>query len=322
MNSRLIDTVKKLIILCLGSALILSIVMLASPGVQSRFIETRIDETPVFLDKYIGKNLRDDIVKDLDTATLGFLLKAGLIQTRPNKGPAAYFMAERHYGVISANDPLVKKRLRNRPSSDFTLFRSISTNFYANELVSSSVTAQDGSYVFVNADEQWHKSVLHAYTHAIAAVNAPASVAIIFSNDGSFDPDIRFAFRFIDEVFALLASDMYSLSVLNGGSIDKAWSDFATVSTRHYTDPDSDILKREAEIIMATYDMPQKSAEFYSSCNAFTVWILKTYGRQTLCTLSASFLSGNYESLNQLFSVAGGFHSALEAWQGNASIPF
>lgn len=321
-KSRRIDTIKKAAVLSLGALMLIAIVMLASPWVQSRFVEASIDNAPIFIDKYVDKNLRAHIVQDIGKATQGFLLEAGLLEAKPVKGPVAYFITDRHYGVISAHDPLVKMRIQNRPSSDFILFRSISTNYYANEPVTKSVTAQDGSYVFINADDQWRGSVLHAYAHAIAATNAPASVALIFRNDGSFDPAVRFAFRFIDETFALLASDMYILSLRLGSNLEESWAAFPVATAHRYTDPDSDILKRESEILIATYDMPQKSAEFYSSCNAFAAWMLQTYGRQMLCTTSAAFFTGNYETLDQLFGSMGGFNTALEAWKGNTTVPF
>ncbi len=314
------EIVKKSPIIAAGLFMMIAVIVLTSAPVQSRFIETSFEETPVFIDKYVPRNLREAFAAGLPDATTGFLVEAGLLSAQPERGPIAYFAADRHYGVISANDPLVKKRLQGRPSSDFVLFRSISTNFYANELVTRSVAAQDGSYVFVNIDPHWRASVLHAYAHAIAAANAPASIAAAFKLDQGYDPDLRFAFRFVDETFTLFASDLLELSATSG-SLDAAWTTFPAATRDRYADEGSDVQERQAEIIMATYDLPQKSAEFYSACNSFAAWLLEQYGRESFGAAAASFFSGAYATLDDLFVQRGGLEAAVKAWKGDSSIP-
>jgi len=320
MQARTRETVKKAAIIVVGVAMFTTIAILTSARTQSRFIEADYDGTPVFVDKYVQETLRNEFVAGIGDATTGFLTEAGLLASKPARGPVAYFAADRHYGVVSANDPLVKKRLRGRPSSDFVLFRSISTNFYANELVTRSVAAQDGSYVFVNIDEHWRASVLHAFTHAVAAANAPASLTAAFRLDEGYDPELRFSFRFVDEVFALLASDLLELSVTEG-SLGAAWSSFPAATAKLYADPESAVMERQAEVIMATYDLPQKSAEFYVACNSFAAWMLDRYGRDGLTSVARIFLSGSYTTLDDLFKAPGGLSAAVEAWKGDASIP-
>jgi len=320
MSVRTRETVKKTLIIVAGLFMLIALIVLTSAPVQSRFVEKNLDGTPVFIDKYVPKTLRQEFAVDLGKATSGFLVESGLLAARAARGPIAYFAADRHYGVISANDPLVKKRLRGRPSSDFVLFRSIGTNFYANELVTRSVAAQDGSYVFVNIDQHWRASVLHAYTHAIAAANAPASIAASFRLDQGYDPELRFAFRFVDETFALFASDLLELSAATG-SLDAAWASFAAATRGRYADQGSDVQERQAEIIMATYDLPQKSAEFYSACNSFAAWLLDRYGREAFIYTATSFLTGTYATLDGPFTAQGGFEAAVQAWKGDSSIP-
>jgi hypothetical protein len=319
MNSKSRATLQKVMISVVAIIMTAALVYLTSATTQSRFVEGSDRGTPVFIDKYVAPTLRDDFDTNLDAATYGFLVDAGLLSVRPSSGPVAYFAADRHYGVISANDPLVRRRLRGRPSSDFTLFRSISINFYANELVSKSVAAQDGSYVFVNIDEHWRASVLHAYVHAIAAANAPASMGPAFSADASFDPELKFAFRFVDETFALLSSDLFDLSTSIG--IDKAWSGFGAGTSSRYVSPASDVLEREAEIVMATYDMPQKTVEFYAACNAYAASLIEKNGKDAVCQVARRFLTGSYASLDDLFSAMGGLSIAIETWKGDATIP-
>jgi hypothetical protein len=320
MSVRTRETVKKTLIVMAGLFMLIALVVLTSAPVQSRFVEKNLDGTPVFIDKYVPKTLRHEFAGDLGKATKGFLVESGLLAARPARGPIAYFAADRHYGVISANDSLVKKRLQGRPSSDFVLFRSIGTNFYANELVTRSVAAQDGSYVFVNIDQHWRASILHAYTHAIAAANAPASIAASFRLDQGYDPELRFAFRFVDETFALFASDLLELSATTG-SLDAAWASFAAATRNRYAEQCSDVQERQAEIIMATFDLPQKSAEFYSACNSFAAWLLEQYGRESFGAAAASFFSGAYTTLDDLFVQQGGLEAAVKAWKGESSIP-
>ncbi len=319
MNSRIREKLQKITVSIVAIMMATALLYLTSAATQSRFVEHDVRGTPVFIDKYVAPALRDDFEAHLDAATYGFLADAGLLSTRPQVGPVAYFAADRHYGVISANDPLVKRRLKGRPSSDFALFRSISINFYANELVSKSVAAQDGSYVFVNIDEHWRASVLHAYVHAIAAANAPAAMKPAFSADASFDPQLKFAFRFVDETFALLSSDLFDLSAKVG--LDVAWSNFRAGTSSRYASPGSDVLEREAEIVMATYDMPQKTVEFYAACNAYAASMLEHYGRESVCRIAGRFLSGSYASLDDLFSGLGGLAATLETWKGDATVP-
>lgn len=319
MNRKTKETAQKVAISIAGMLMIAALVYLTSASTQSRFVEYSDRGTPVFVDKYVEPRLRDQFAADLDAATFGFLAEAGMLAKRPLNGPVGYFAADRHYGVISANDPLVKRRLRGRPSSDFALFRSISINFYANELVSKSVAAQDGSYVFVNLDQHWRASVLHAYTHAIAAANAPESMRPAFSADATFDPQLKFAFRFVDETFALLASDLFDLSTRTG--LDLAWANFGTGTASRYVSPTSDVLEREQEIVMATYDMPQKTVEFYAACNAYAASLLKRYGRDSICQVARRFLTGSYVSLDELFSAMGGLSATIVEWKGEATIP-
>ncbi|MBU0926373.1 MAG: hypothetical protein KKA67_01355 [Spirochaetes bacterium] len=314
------NTLRKAAIIVIGLSMISAIVILTSAPVQSRFVEARHGGALVFMDKYVPRPLRAEFSRDLGEATEGFLLEAGLLEAIPPEGPVAFFAGDRHYGVISADDPLIRKRLAGRPSSDFVLFRSIGMNFYANELVTRSVAAQDGSYVFVNVDEDWRASALHAYAHAIAAANAPAAVKASFKPDQGFDPDLRFAFRFADETLALLASDLFELSLGLGGA-DGAWDAFPEASARRYAGADSDVMERQAEIIMATYDLPQKSAVFYAACNSFASWILRERGADSLRAVARSFFSGAYSTLDEAFSPIGGFYASVEAWKGDASIP-
>lgn len=320
MDKRTRETLKKALIVAAGLFMLTAILVLTSAPVQSRFVQAAFGGTPVFMDKYVSGELRREFASGLGEATTGFLMEAGLLSAQPGRGPIAYFAADRHYGVISANDPLVKKRLRGRPSSDFVLFRSIGANFYANELVARSVAAQDGSYVFVNIDRHWRASVLHAYAHAIAAANAPASISASFRLDQGYDPGLRFAFRFVDETFALFASDLLELSSTAGG-LDAAWASFAGATRNRYAAQDSDVLERQAEVIMATYDLPQKSAEFYSACNSFAAWLLDRDGRESFGAAAASFFSGAYATLDDLFADLGGLEAAVKAWKGDSSIP-
>ncbi len=320
MNAKTRETVKKTLIVVAGLFMLISIIVLTSAPIQSRYIEENLGGTPVFIDKYVPKTLREAFATGLDEATTGFLMDAGLLSAEPARRPVAYFAADRHYGVINADDPLVKKRLRGRPSSDFVLFRSIGANFYANELVSRSVASQDGSYVFVNIDQHWRASIAHAYAHAIAAANAPASVAAAFKLDQGYDPDLRFAFRFVDETFALFASDLLELSTATG-SLEQAWSSFSAATLSRYAEPGSDVMERQAEVIMATYDLPQKSAEFYASCNSFAAWLLERYGRKAFGSAAASFFTGAYVALDELFASEGGLSAAVQAWKGDSSIP-
>ena len=320
MKRKLKENMKKAAIVVVGAAMVISIFILTSAPVQSRFVGTESGTTLVFIDKYVPETLRDDFASGLESATSGFLLEADLLAEVPARGPVAYFAADRHYGVISADDPLVRRKLRGRPSSDFVLFRSIGTNFYANELVTRSVASQDGSYVFVNIDEHWRASVLHAYVHAIAAANAPAAIMDAFKPDAGYDPELRFAFRFVDEVFALLASDLLELSGEEAG-LDGAWSTFEAGTKHRYTDLDSDVRERQAEIIMATYDLPQKSAEFYAACNSFAAWIIQAYGKDAIGLAARTFLSGDYRSLDDPFRAMGGLGAAIAAWKGDDSVP-
>jgi len=320
MNQKTRETIKKLTIILIGTGMVSSIIILTSAKVQSRFVEYAYAGAPVFVDKYIEKELAREFASQMDDYAAGFLIMNGLMKNDPAAGPVAYFAADRHYGVVSADDPLVKKRLQGRPSSDFALFRSISTNFYANELVSRSVAAQDGSYVFVNLDEHWRASLLHSYVHAISACNAPARLTAAFKLDQGFDPDLRFAFRFVDETFALFSSDLLELETASG-SLETAWATFAEATSGRYQDPASDVLEREEEIIKATYDMPQKTAEFYAACNSFASWLLKQHGQKIFCSIASNFLAGRYNSLEEVFAPVGGLSQAIISWKGDASMP-
>lgn len=314
------DTIRKAAIVAVGVAMIASLAILTSARIQSRFVERSSGSSAVFIDKYVDASLRDEFAAGIDYYTVGFLKAAGLLGGAPERGPVAFFAADRHYGVISANDPLVKRRLKGRPSSDFVLFRSIGANFYANELVTRSLASQDGAYVFVNIDEDWRVSLLHAYAHSIATANAPASMAPAFVPDQDFDSELKFAYRFVDETFALLASDLLEVAESLGG-VERAWSSFRESTARRYADPESDVVARETEIIMATYDLPQKSAEFYAACNGFAAWLLEAYGRDALCAAARLYFSGRYDSLDDPFMAFGGLSEAVAAWKGDATIP-
>ncbi len=314
------ETIKKAAIVALGVAMIASLAILTSARVQSRFVELSSGGSLVFIDKYVDESLRNEFAAGIDYYTEGFMHAAGLLGEAPERGPVAFFAADRHYGVLSANDPLVKRRLKGRPSSDFVLFRSIGASFYANELVARSVASQDGAYVFVNIDDGWRASLLHAYAHSIAAANVPAALSPAFVLDQDFDPEFKFAYRFVDETFALLASDILELAE-STGSVERAWSSFSASTARRYADPESDVAAREAEIIMATYDLPQKSAEFYAACNGFASWLLDSHGRDALSAAARTFFSGRYDSLDDPFSAFGGLAEALRGWKGDATIP-
>jgi len=304
------------------SAFIAFAVLLAALGsarAQSRFVERRLGEAVVFIDRYIEPAARHAFSSGLAEA-LGFLVESGLADQAPRNGPVAFFAADRHYGVVSANDPLVARRLKGRPSSDFALFRSIGANFYANELVARSVASQDGAYVFVNVDEDWRASVIHAYAHAVAIANAPDFVRAAHGLDQRADPQARRAFRFVDEVFALLASDIEALRAARGGMAE-AWKAYPEESPRRYAAPDSVLHAREAEVLAATYDYPQRTVDFYEACNGFAVWYLVRFGREALLEGSRLFYAGDYAGFDELFRKGGGLEASLMAWKGDASVP-
>lgn len=319
MTRRTRTRLMKITVIVAFAAFAAILIALSSAAAQSRFVERRAGDAYVFIDKYIASDRRDEFAAGLGSAT-GFLAEAGLADSLPERGPVAYFAADRHYGVVSANDPLVAKRLRGRPSSDFTLFRSIGTNFYANELVVRSVASQDGAYVFINLDDDWRGAALHAYAHAVGVANTPEAVRAALGVDQAASPEARAAFRFVDEVFALLSSDLQSLAAERGG-LEAAWSAYPTESGRRYLDPSSELRAREAEILAATYDFPQRSTEFYAACNGFARWYLERHGKDALLRESRNFYEGSYERLEELFKDSGGLYAALEAWKGDASVP-
>lgn len=304
----------------LGAVLLAAIAYIELASTQSRFVASKSGDAWVFVDKYIDKALRDDFLAGLDGATAGFLREAGLVGQADAGQPVAYFAADRHYGVVGASDGLVNAKLRGRPSSDFVLFRTISHNFYANELVTKSVTSEDGSYVFINLDGHWRAAALHAFAHSLAARRAPDFVGRAMSNSQDFDEKVRFEFRFVDEAIALLASDLMDLAAAAGG-VEAAWAAYPGDTALRYGDRGSPVLAREAEIRMVTFDLPQKSAEFYADCNAFATFALGAYGRDAVKETARRFYSGDYESLDGLFSAMGGLKAALTAWKGDAAAP-
>ena len=321
MDKRVRDTIRKAAILLTAAFMVGSIVYITSDVTQSRFRAFDAGGAVVFVDKYVPGDLRSEFLAERDEAIRGFLSEAGFAAADILDEPTAYFAADRHYGVVSANDPLVARKLRGRPSSDFVMFRTISQNFYANELVSSSVTSQDGQYVFINLDEGWRTSILHAYVHALAARHMPDAVRrSAFGNDASFDPELRFGFRFVDEVVALMASDLSALAGPDG-SVEAAWMDFTRATSEKYGRPESSIRELEDEIIYMTFDLPQKTSEFYAACNGFAAFILARHGSETLATIASTFLSGEYATMDDVFAPIGGLAAALGAWKGDPGIP-
>jgi hypothetical protein len=105
------------------------------------------------------------------------------------------------------------------------------------------------------------------------------------------------------------------------GGVEAAWSSFESKTAARYADPDSDIARQEAEILMITYDLPQKSAEFYSACNAFASSLMRQYGREAIQAASRRLMSGDYRSLDDLFSAMGGLSAAITSWKGDPSVP-
>lgn len=310
------DRIRKALVLATAIFMVGSIVYITSRGTQSAFRLYERGDSAVFIDKYLDEALRREILANIQEGPWSFAAELGI---DPEAGVhlVAYFFTDRHYGVLSAGDRLVQRRLRDRPSSDFSLFRTISINLYANELVADSVASRDGSYVFVTANGRWKESLLHAGIHAMAARNMPASLAVLLKVDASFDAATWRDYRFVDETVALLVSDLYALTA-ETGNLDAAIAAFPKYGARRYALDAGPLLDKEIEIWYATFNPPSKTVEFYSEANAFGAFLLETLGRGGAFDLVKRFVMGNYVSFDALFSDLGGLAGALAAAQARS----
>lgn len=342
------QTLEKIAIVLAGSGLIATIAVLTSDVVQTRFMVRQAENTILFIDKYVGKDDAARFATGIDAATRGFMHGVGL----PGRSdavlePVAWFLADRHYGVLGAGDPVLRRLLADRPSSDFAVFRGIASNLYANELVVRSITSQDGAYAFVTMDDDWRYSAIHAYAHSLGARNAPAWVTRALGLDQHADPDVRAQFRFVDEVFALLSTDLMRTAdnasiVIDGAgqepaAIPEVWNLLTELGAEASIAFLPGVRALESEILHATYSQPGKTADWYEACASFGYWLCSngpgnpaetgpaaggTYGNPTgLAAAMMRFFTGTYVSFDDLFGAWGGLDSALEAWNMTGEIP-
>ncbi|MBU0935855.1 MAG: hypothetical protein KKC64_09565 [Spirochaetes bacterium] len=310
--AKLISAVSALVVLFL-------VIYLSSGFTQSRFIFKRHDSAMIFFDKYVDRSLRNTILDGKTEHTKNFMNNAGLLPIEKADEPYAYFIADRTYGVLSANDPLTKRYMKDAESPDFVMLRSIGSNFFANELVSTSLASSDGRYVFLTTSANWQESLLHAWVHAQAARKLPEDLAKRMRPDGNWDYSTAASWRFVDETIALFASDLYNAA--SRSSLDMAWSKLAEFSQERYGSPESELRQREEILLSITFDYPQRSAAYYEAANDFGLFLADSLGREAFSRLSERFLCGEYNSLDDLFAQLGGFAAALTAWQGNPSLP-
>ncbi len=316
---RRFDRLRKAMVLAVGAFMIGSIVYITARGTQSSFRLYERAGSAVFVDKYVDAADRRRILEGLEAATSSFLGRLG-IDPSPGNGPVAYFFTDLHYGVLNAGDRLVRSRLDDRPSSDFTMFRTISRNFYANELVADSIPSREGTYVFVTVNGRWRESLLHAAVHAMAARNMPASLAAVLDADAAFSAPDWLAYRFVDETAALLVSDLYALAG-DSGDLDAAVAGFAAAGETKYSLEEGAILDKEIEIWYATFNPPAKTTEYYRAANSFGAFLLGRLGRDGAFALVKRFLMGNYASLDEPFAAFGGLEGAMRAWKSDPGIP-
>lgn len=300
------------------------IIYLSSGFTQSRYVFRRQDGALVFFDKYIARKLRTSILENKQTVTARFMIEARLLRQGDESEPYAYFMADRSYGILSISDPLTQRYMKDALSSDFPMLRHIGTNFFANELVSTSLASSDGRYVFLNPDDNWQESLLHAWVHALAARNIPTALSDKLRPSGDWDFETAKNWRFVDETIALLASDLFAVSRKTGldqPGLNQAWSNFAAETWPRYNDTASEVLVREKIQLRITFDFPQRSAAYYRAANGFAVYLQEHYGRTQVESLARNFLGGDYTDLDDLFGFAGGFENALLDWQGHSALP-
>jgi len=308
------------IISVISALVVLGIIIYLSSGfTQSRYVFRRQDNALIFFDKYIGRQMRTAILDRKNAVTGDFMVQAGLLAAGVASEPYAYFMADRTYGILSVNDPLTQRYMKDARSSDFPMLRHIGTNFFANELVSTSLASSDGRYVFLNPSDTWEESLLHAWVHALAARNIPQALSEKLRPSGDWDFETARNWRFVDETIALLASDLYAAS--SRSDLDQAWQNFGPDTWPRYNSDDSDVLVREKIQRRITFDFPQRSAAYFRAANSFAVHLLDRHGRERLAALSRRFLAGDYTDLQDLFDFAGGFEKALVDWQGHSSLP-
>lgn len=316
---RRFDRTRKALVLLIGILMIGSIVVITARATQSSFRLRSFGDSDVYLDKYLGTERAKVVMASIQRLTEGFYADMG-IDRAGSKHPGVYFFTDRHYGIISASDRLLSKRIGERNGSDLNMLRTVSFNLYANELAADSITSRDGNYVFVTVGQDWEKALVHAETHASAAGAMPESLRRVTSADANFDAEAWYAFRFVDEVVAVFASELYALSAKAGGP-EAAAAAYRSSCAPIY-DPETGLLaQKEYFIWMATYDPPSKSAEFFWAAFDFGAFLQDRLGYRAMAELTGRFMRGDYQSLDELFAAVGGLPDALKAWSGSQAVP-
>ncbi|TFG84631.1 MAG: hypothetical protein E4H20_02640 [Spirochaetales bacterium] len=319
MDRKLEDTLRKTGIVAMAIFMVSTIVYIVSDATQSSFRLSETGPSAVFIDRYVSTTKRTELIEGLTDATAGTLARLGIILD-PGDQPTAYFVTDRNYGVINAGDHLVSRRLRGVSSSDFMLFRNISLNLYANELIADTITSRDGNYIFMTVEGDWRRSILHGYAHGLATRNIPPKLAAAMDNDAGFDAETWYAFRFVDETMAMFVTDAAEIAADSGG-VSSTLEGYGDRVAAAYADPDAPMYLKERIIWLATFNEPPKSSAFYRAASDFSAFLLENLGHEHMISLASRFLTGRYSDLDDLFSELGGLAGSMQEWKGAVDIP-
>lgn len=305
---RRFDRTRKALVILFAIALIATINIVASNKLQSAFVHKKYEESSLLFDKYLPKETRNSIKEFIPQANEGFFESLG-IKLVSDSQPLARIFTDRHYALINLSDRVLKKALSDAKGIDLIRLRSISQNMYANELAADCITAGDGQIILVTANGEWQKALVHAECHAWASRNMPSTIYDAINRPENVDIKAYYDFRFVDEVFALYAGELFMLSGTGQTMAENTRGYFRDLGS--YYNPETGPLgEKEYFIWMATWNPPSKSSRFFYEVWAFADYCLGEYGYDGMNRLLGLFINGQYSSFDGLFAEIGGFDNA------------
>ncbi len=300
-------------------AFLLLIVYSRSAGTQSRWSYRETGPWKVFNEKIVPKDRLEAFRADFPDFAIVWFARLGIVVDLGKGDSLVTFAAWGDYSALGMDDRLIFKKLKEGHASELRLLSIMAKEFKLNEPVASCFATSDGKLLFIDLRGDGKAAAIHGLAHVMARKNIPSAVGERTNAAKAFDYDPRLVreLRFIDEVAALLLSDLYLAGAT--GTKTKDLEALAAFDEKRYA-REGPIYRDEG--LTFTFGSDPRTPDAFAGAARFALAAARERGLPAAVAFAGNFLRGDYVSLDQLCTGLGGkLPSLLKRYLGSEDIP-
>jgi hypothetical protein len=303
----------------IAGAFVTFVVFYLLPSTRSRWNAAEEGKWTVFTEAAAPRAESRAFLSSYPAAAEGWYRDIGLAAPAPESLGLITFAAWGGYGALDMNDPRIKARLSSEPSSDLRFVAMAAKSFRLNEPIASSFVTNDGRYLFLDLKGDTGAAVVHGLAHVLARRNVPPAIAgkIGYASGPSYDPVMNRSFKFIDETAALFLSDLFLSGAKSTGP--DALGRYGSFIAARYA-PEGPVFMDEN--LSFTFSSDPRTPRYFAGAARLALGVSKEKGLAAMVEFCSRFLSGRYDSFDELCAPLGGnLGDLLERHLGSRAVP-